>query len=48
MKNLIVLAIGIALVRMATKYFKNTSSNDIKSFIPKFKSVVPKIKEAVF
>lgn len=43
MKSLIVLAIGAAVLRMAAKYYKITSLEDIKSFIPNLKRIVPSL-----
>ncbi|MDF2453453.1 MAG: hypothetical protein K0S26_2957 [Bacteroidota bacterium] len=55
MKNLIVLAIGVAVLQMVAKYYKINSLEDIKNFVPglknfvpDLKNVVPKVKEMVY
>lgn len=45
MKQLIVLAIGVAVLGMVAKYFKINSFEDIKNLVPDLKNMVPNFTE---
>jgi hypothetical protein len=45
MKNLIVLAIGVAVLSWVAKYYKINSVEDITNLVPGLKNVVPKFTE---
>ncbi|MDF2449972.1 MAG: hypothetical protein K0R26_2476 [Bacteroidota bacterium] len=47
MKNLILLAIGGAVLTWVAKNYKINSLEDVKNLVPQIKNLVPTLKEAV-